>query len=240
MSVNHKIMELLGEWSGFTAEREAERHRLQNPPGVSDLKAQMVELNRQMAELKSQQHVLKAKITMASQVEPYNKATFDVEWAEKKKNLKELLEQHLMAEISGGKSIPTIMNEYELRNPVWLYQIKERLTQHQKTAASKVANAIWYWSHYTGTHRYALAKGDTGKWAFVKMFGSFDTELEGEEAIWDYNTGEFLVGSPDVFNSDTPSGRTKRSRTLASVLEGSYTGAYRESPNPYQQGDAAA
>jgi hypothetical protein len=233
LAINHRITELLNEWSGFTAEREAERHRLMNPPGVSDLKGELIELNRQMAELKSQQHLLKAKITMASQADPYNKATFDVEWAEKKKNLKETLEQHLMAELSSGKSVPTIMNEYELRNPVWLYQVKERLHNHQKTAAAKIVNAIWYWSHFTGTHKYALAKGDTGKWAFVKMQGALDTDLEDKEAIWDFNTGEFLDGSLEVFNSDTPSGRKKRQHTLASVLEGSYDGPYRESPNPY-------
>lgn len=240
MPTNHKITELLTEWSGFTAEREAERHRLQNPPGVSDLKAQLVELNQKIADLRSQHHLLKAKITMASQVEPYNKATFDVQWAEKKKNLKELLEQHLMAEISGGKSIPTIMNEYELRNPVWLYQIKDRLMHHQKTEGAKVAKALWYWSHFTGTHRYALAKGDTGKWQYAKMQGALDTELEGEEAVWDFNTGEFLAGSPDVYNSDTPSGRSKRQHLLATVLDGKYDGPYKESPNPYYSNGEAA
>lgn len=231
--VDQKLHTLLNEWSGFTAEREAERHRLMNPPGVSEKKTELAEVNQELARLKAKAHLLKAQIAMAGIEDPYNRTTFDVLWADKKKALKETIEQHFMALMKEGKSIPTIMNDYNFRNPVWLYQIKEKLTHHQQVDSVKVENALWYWSHFTGTHRYALAKGEDGAWKYVKMMGTADTDLEGEEAVFDFNTGEFVSGNQEVFSSDSMNGRTKRKDTLAAVLAGTYTGHYKESENPY-------
>ena len=211
-----------------------------NPPGVSGKKAELAEVNQELARLKAKAHLLKAQITMQTMDEPYNRATFDVEWGDKKKALKESIEQHFMVLMSEGKSIPTIMNEYSFRNPVWLYQIKEKLTHHQTTEASKVQGALWYWSHFTGTHRYALAKGEEGKWAYVKLMGTLDTDLEGEEAIFEFETGEFLTGNQEVFTSDSQAGRMRRKDTLAAVLAGTYDGHYKESPNPYYSKEEAA
>lgn len=237
--IDPKIPALLTEWSDFTNKREEERHRLQNPPGIADKKAELAALNQELARLRSQAHLLKAQIAMASQGEPYSKPLFDAQWAEKKKALKEQVEKALMAEMVNGKSIPTIMLEYGMRNPVWLYQIKDKLNHHVQSEAVKLAGVIWCWSHFTGTHRYALAKGDTGKWAYVKMMGTLGTELEGEECVWDIETGELLTGSQDVFESDSVAGRNKRKNTLASVLAGTYDGPYKESPNPYYTNEAA-
>lgn len=233
MSADPKIVSLLADWSNFVNEREAERYRLQNPPELADKRAELAELNQELARLRAKQHLLKAQIAIASQSDPYSKPLFDSVWAEKKKKLKETVEQALMAEISGGTSIPTIMHNYNMRNPVWLYQIRDKLNHHQRAETTKLQTVTWEWSDFTGTHRYALAKGDTGEWAYVKMKGTLGTELEGEKAVWEIATGELLTGSQDVFNSDSASGRTKRAATLASVLDETYTGAYRESPNPY-------
>lgn len=227
------IVSLLAEWSNFTAEREAERHRLMNPPGISDKRAELAEINQELARLRAKQHLLKAQITMASHEEPYNKALFDSQWSEKKKELKSSLDDALMAEISGGKSIPTIMREYDLKNPVLLYQLKERLNHHQHSEASKLGGLTWEWSDFTGSHRYALARGESGEFAYVKMMGTLDTELEGESCIWEIATGELLSGSQEVFNSDSTSGRQKRATTLAAVLNETYSGPMRQSTNPY-------
>ena len=229
------IVDMLAEWSNFTAEREAERHRLMNPPGIADKKAELAAVNQEIARLRAQQHLLKAQITMASHGETYNRALFDMQWAEKKQALKDELEKAFLVELSGGKSIPKIMNEYNFRNPVWLYQIKDKLSLHQHTEAAKLSSVTWEWSDFSGTHRYALAKGEDGKWAYVKMLGALDTDLEGQECVWEIATGELLSGSQDVFNSDSQSGRTKRQALLASVLDETYTGAIRQSPNPYFQ-----
>lgn len=229
------IVDMLAEWSNFTAEREAERHRLMNPPGIADKKAELAAVNQEIARLRAQQHLLKAQITMASHGETYNRAVFDMQWAEKKQALKDELEKAFLVELSGGKSIPKIMAEYNFRNPVWLYQIREQLTHHQHTEAAKLKDATWEWSDFSGTHRYALAKGEDGTWAYVKMMGALDTDLEGQECVWEIATGELLSGSQDVFNSDSQSGRTKRQALLASILDETYTGAIRQSPNPYFQ-----
>lgn len=230
---DQKIVTLLSEWSNFTAEREAERHRLQNPPGIAEKKAELAEINQEIARLRAKQHLLKAQITMASHEEPYNKALFDSEWSEKKKELKSTLETLLMAEISGGKSIPTIMSEYSLRNPVWLYNIKDKQSVHQRAEASKLGGLTWEWSDFTGSHRYALARGESGEFAYVKMMGTIDTELEGESCVWEIATGELLSGSQEVFNSDSTSGRQKRATTLAAVLNETYSGPMKEAANPY-------
>lgn len=235
---NPKITSLLAEWSNFTNEREAERYRLQNPPGLAEKRAELAELNQEIARLKAKQHVLKAKIALSNQDEPYNKALFDVKWSRKKQTLKDALESAFMVEIAGGKSIPSIMHDYNMRNPVWLYQIKDKVTHHQMSETTKLQRVDWQWSNFTGTHRYALAKGESGEWAYVQMRGTLGTDVEGEKAIWEIATGELLTGSQDVFNSDSANGREKRKNTLASVLDGTYTGAYKESPNPYY-GEAA-
>jgi hypothetical protein len=204
-----------------------------NPPGIADKRAELVELNQELARLKAKQHLLKAQIAVANQEQPYSKPLFDAEWAEKKQQLKSRVEQALMLEFSGGKSVPTIMQEYNMRNPVWLYQIKEKLNHHQDSEASKLEGVNWQWSDFTGTHRYALAKDESGEWAYVRMMGTVDTDLEGQECIWEVATGDLLAGSQDVFNSDNANGRKKRKDLLASVLDETYTGPTRLSPNPY-------
>jgi hypothetical protein len=204
-----------------------------NPPGIANKRAELAELNQEIANLRAKQHLLKAQIAIASQEEPYNKPLFDVQWSEKKRALKATVENALMAEISSGKSIPTIMQEYNMRNPVWLYQLKDKLSHHQQSEASKLSSVTWEWSDFTGTHRYALAKGESGEWEYVKMSGALGTDLEGASCVWEIATGELLSGSQDVFNSDSASGRKKRQVTLAAVLDETYTGAIKESPNPY-------
>lgn len=234
---NPTITDLLSEWSNFTNTREAERYRLQNPTILVEKRAELAELNQELARLRSKQHLLKAQLAIASQEEPYSKALFDVQWAEKKKTLKETVEAALMAEISGGKSIPTIMQEFNMRNPVWLYQIKDKLNAHQQAEATKLEKVTWEWSDFTGCHRYALAKGASGEWEYAKMMGALDTDLEGASCVWEIATGELLTGSQDVFNSDSASGRKKRQVTLASVLDETYSGPIKQSPNPYYSED---
>ena len=230
---NQKLATLLAQWSTFTADREAERYRLQNPPGVAEQKAELVVLNQELAKLKARIYYLKAQIAMTTTEEPYFKATFDATWAAKKLELKDALETALMAEMSSGKSIPAIMNDYNIYNPVWLYKVKDRLAAHQQNEADKLNDVQWCWSNFTGTHKYALGKGETDQWEYVKMMGTIDTDLEGQYAVWDYKSGELLAGSLEVFNSDSESGRQKRKDTLDSVLSETYSGAWKESVNPY-------
>lgn len=230
---NQHTVELLEKWNTFTADRETERHRLQNPPGVEDKKAELETLTQEMAALKNRMQLLKAEITMAKGSEPYNRGLFDVQWAKKKAELKEEIEKGFMEEIRSGKSIPSILHEYNMTNPVWLYKVRDKLRYQQEKEAAKLSTLNWAYSDFTGTHRYALARGEDGAWEFAKMRGALGSDLEGEEAIWDISTGEFISGSYEVFEGTNPVERAKRVTMLAEVLAGTYDGAWKSSSNPY-------
>ena len=233
MKTDPKVTALLEQWSSFVATREAERHRLTNPPGLEEKRAELVEAQQELARLKGKVQLLKAELTVSAAGENYSKPLFDSEWAAKKVELKDQCEVALMGEISSGKSIPTIMHEYNLSNPAWLYRIRDRMNHHTLKEAAKVRNAEWFWSDFTGTHRFALALGDEGTWKYVKMMGALESDLEGEYAVWDAENGDYIAGSKEVFESDTPQGKMKRKNLLAAVLDGSYNGVIKESPNPY-------
>ena len=237
MKTDPKVTALLEQWSSFVATREAERHRLTNPPGLEEKRAELVEAQQELARLKGKVQLLKAELTVSAAGENYSKPLFDSEWAAKKVELKDQCEVALMGEISSGKSIPTIMHEYNLSNPAWLYRIRDRMNHHTLKEAAKVRNAEWFWSDFTGVHRYSLALGDNGTWKYVKMMGAIGSDYEGDEAVWDAETGEFITGSRDVYDSDTAQGREKRKNMLIQVLEGTYKGVVKEAPNPYYTND---
>lgn len=230
---NQRTLELLGEWNMFTANRETERHRLMNPPGVEGKKAELEQLTQEMAALKGRMALLKAEITVAKGGEPYNKALFDVQWAKKKMELKSAVEQGFADEFRAGKTVPQILVEYNMNNPVWLYKIKEKLKHQQEKEAQALTALNWTYSDFTGTHRFALARGDNGKWQYGKMKGALGSDYEGEEAIWDIVSGDFISGDYELFEMTKPAEREKRINMLAAVLAGTYDGAWKTSENPY-------
>lgn len=232
MSTQH-VAELLAEWNLFTANRESERHRLMNPPGVEDKKAELDALTQEMAALKGRMALLRAEITVAKGAEPYNKALFDVQWAKKKSELKRALEDAFADEFRAGKSVPQILFENNMNNPVWLYKIKEKLKHQQEKEAEALTSLNWAYSDFTGTHRYALARGEDGAWQYGKMKGALGSDYEGEEAIWDISTGDFISGNYEVFEATNANERKKRTDMLAEVLAGTYDGAWKTSENPY-------
>lgn len=227
--------ELLSEWETFTAHRESERHRLQNPEGSDELRAELQQAKQALSQAKANVQLIEAKLMML-QTEPYSKTMFDMEWTAKKKDLREKLEKALAEEMD-MKSIPDIMKEYAITNTTLLYRVRDRVKYERAQAARKMAELDWKWSDFTGTHRYALASEDGEGWTHVRMAGTKDTELEGEYAVFSALTGEFITGNREVFESDSPAGRTKRWQQLVTVLDGRYTGPWKESENPYYGGN---
>jgi hypothetical protein len=230
---NQNTVELLEQWNNFTSDRETERHRLMNPPGVEDKKAELDQLTQQMAELKGRIGLLKAEITVAKGSNPYNRALFDVQWSKKRAELKEAVEKGFSEELKAGKSVPAILVEYNMNNPVWLYKIKDKLKHQQEKDTAKLSSLQWAYSDFTGTQRFALARNEDGAWQYGKMKGALGSDLEGEEAVWDISTGDFISGSYEVFEATNANEREKRIGMLQEVLAGVYTGAYKASPNPY-------
>jgi hypothetical protein len=230
--VTKNLGELLEQWNEFTTNREDARHRLQNPEGVEELRLELTEKLQQLQQVKAEVELIKAKITLARGSTTYVKNAFDHTWATKKATLKADLEEALLAEME-TKSIPKIMTEYGIMNTTMLYRLKQRKEHLRSEAATQADSREWEWSDFTGTHRYALAKDDSGEYAYVKLAGTLDTDLEGEYAIYDRRTGEFLTGNIEVFQSDTEAGRNKRVEQLESILEHRYTGVWKQAPNPY-------
>lgn len=217
------------EWSNFVANREAARAEAQGGVGTA-LEDQLRAKNTEMAQLKADIYQLKARIAMAKG--SYSKASFDAQWAEKKVEVKRNLEEAIAIELGKGKNPNQIAMELGTRNLNLIYGVKANLEQYRIEASEKVEGIKWCWSRFTGTQRYAL-DDCWGSAKHVLMKGAIETELEGLEAVWDFNTGVFLSGSIEVYNSDTESNRRKRADTLDAILTKSYTGTIKERPNPY-------
>lgn len=234
-------VELLTEWANFTATRESERIRLTNPEGSAELKAELQEAKLALQEAKAKVQLLSAKLAVAMGGNQYNKALFDAQWAAKKLELKEQVEEAIMKDLESGKSIPTLLAEYPMSNTVWLYRIRERMSIKRESESVKLEGIDWHWSDFTGTQRYALGGLPDGSltWDYVKIMGTVDTDLEGQYAVCGYQNGEFIAGSREVYETGQPHQHRQRAALLASVLDGTYSGAWKSSENPYFAKEAA-
>lgn len=228
-------VELLTEWANFTATRESERIRLTNPEGSAELKAELQDAKLALQEAKAKVQLLSAKLAVAMGGNQYNKALFDAQWAAKKLELKEQVEEAIMKDLESGKSIPTLLAEYPMSNTVWLYRIRDRMAIKREAEAVKLEGIDWKWSDFSGTQRYALGGLPDGSlsWDYIKIMGTVDTDLEGQYAICGYQNGEFLAGSRDVYETGQPHQHRQRAALLASVLMGTYDGPWKASTNPY-------
>ena len=232
-------VELLTEWGNFTATREQERMKQSNPEGSAELRQELQEAKLALQEAKAKVQLLNAKLGVAMGGNQYNKALFDAQWAAKKLELKEQVEAAIMKDLESGKSIPTLLAEYPMNNTVWLYRIRERMSIKRESEAVKLEGIDWKWSDFTGTQRYALGSETLESWDYVKIMGTVDTDLEGEYAICGYQDGEYITGSKDVYETGQPHQHRQRAALLASVLDGTYSGAWKSSVNPYFAKEAA-
>ena len=220
------------DWQNVIPEREAARAAAigkvdpMKRQRLADRKAEMARLRAEIAMLTAE--ILQEKST-------YSKSTFDAQWAVYKANRREELQNAIEEEMNvNGKSGYQLAQALGTKNINLFYEVKRDSQVWRQEQAKEALNVDWQWSRFTGTQRYALAVIDNDlHWAYVLMKGTDGTELEGEECVWDYNTGGYISGSKDVFESDTAANRRKRADTLAEVLAGTYAGKVKETLNPY-------
>lgn len=219
-------------WQNFIPEREEARAAAigkvdpQKKRRLADLKVELAQIRAKIASLQAEIGMEKVS---------YVKGAFDANWQLEKAARKEELEAAIAEEMNiNGKTGYQLANHLGTKNINLFYEVKRQGDVYRGEQSKEVSKLEWQWSRFTGTQRYALAQSENlSPWAYVLMKGVIDSELEYKECVWDYETGEYVSGDKAVFESDTPSNRRKRADTLAEVLEGTYAGKVKESPNPY-------
>lgn len=223
-------------WQNFIPEREEARDKAMGQVDP-EKKRRLADYNVELAQIKAKIASLKAEIGMEKV--RYVKSAFDSRWQLEKAARKEELEAAIAEQIDvHGKTGYQLANHLGTKNINLFYDVKRQTNLYRGEQAKEVSNLQWRWSRFTGTQRYALACMEpledfkTG-WQYVLMKGTLDTELEYKECVFDFKTGAYVSGDKKVFESDTPANRRKRADTLAEILDGTYTGKVKESPNPY-------
>lgn len=221
-------------WQNFIPEREEARAAAIGKVDPSK-KRRLADLKVELAQVRAKIASLQAEIGMEKV--SYVKGAFDANWQLEKAARKEELEAAIAEEMNvNGKTGYQLANHLGTKNINLFYEVKRQGDVYRGEQSKEVSKLEWEWSRFTGTQRYALATMSTeptADWHYVLMKGVLDSELEYKECVWDFQTGEYVSGDKAVFESDTPSNRRKRADTLAEVLEGTYAGKVKESPNPY-------
>ena len=221
-------------WNNFITDREEARVKEMGTPD-HERKRRLADMQVEMAQLRAKIALLKAELGMERT--KYVKGAFDARWAVEKAARKEALDNAISHEMNvNGKTGYQLAQALGTKNLGLFYGVKQTTEAYRKHQEAEVSDLEWQWSRFTGTQRYALAdtRGNQEPvWCYVLMKGQLDTELEGQEAVFDFTTGEYVSGNKEVFESDTPTNRAVRATTLAQVLDGTYTGKIKETPNPY-------
>lgn len=221
-------------WQNFIGDREEARGKAM---GRLDLekKRRLADLNVELAQLRAKIASLKAEIGMEKV--QYVKGAFDARWQVEKATRREELENAIAEEMSvNGKTGYQLAQHLGTKNINLFYGVKQQEDVYRREQSKEISHLDWQWSRFTGTQRYALAwsqRENNSNFDYVLMKGTVDTELEGKECVWDFESGAYVSGDKDVFESDTAANRRKRADTLAQVLEGTYAGKVKESSNPY-------
>jgi hypothetical protein len=216
-------------WNNFITDREEARVKEMGTPD-HERKRRLADMQVEMAQLRAKIALLKAELGMERT--KYVKGAFDARWAVEKAARKEALDNAISHEMNvNGKTGYQLAQALGTKNLGLFYGVKQQSDAYRSHQEVEVSDLEWQWSRFTGTQRYALSNGgfSDGKpydYSYVLMKGQLDTELEGQEAVFDFTTGEYVSGSKEVFESDTPANRRKRADTLAE-------GKVKEAVNPY-------
>jgi hypothetical protein len=206
--------------------------------GTVDLskKRRLADLKVELAQVRARIASLQAEIGMEKV--QYVKGAFDANWSVEKAERRAELEEAIAEQITvHGKTGYQLANHLGTKNINMFYEVKRQNDVYRGEQSKEVSTLDWKWSRFTGTQRYALAvnpnEDNSVEWAYVLMKGTLDTDLEHKECVWDYKTGAYVSGDKNVFESDNGGNRRQRATRLAQVLEGTYAGKVKESPNPY-------
>jgi hypothetical protein len=229
-----ELKQKFDEWNNFVNTREEARKEAQSPHGAEELKGKIATAKSALLRAKAELAKLQAELVLLTDGEPYVKSRFDHEWGLAKTALKAEVEKLIAEQLQAGVSIPKLMKAVGSRNPAWFYSIKENLTQYTGLVNEDLAQSHWEFSDATSVHRYALSYGpESTDYEFVLLKGAKDTEFEGQQCVFDFNTGQFISGNRAVFESVTESVKKQRSQMLADILMGVYTKSVKRDNNPY-------
>lgn len=225
------------QWMNFTQTREAERAKVMNPEHTSELREQIKDKKAEVLKAQAELQMLQAQLTLSSaEGTPYRKAAFDLEWGQRKVELKKELETLIAEQLQAGVSVPKLMKTLQCKSPTLIYAVKENLDLYRGAAREEVAATTWLWSDAVSVHRYGLGYGDEGtEYAYAILHGAPDTEHENKWTTFDYKTQAFIAGDRALFDSVPQSVKKQRTELLATILDGSYTKKIRRDFNPYFQ-----
>lgn len=235
-----RLQKAYDNWKSFVSEREEARSQAIGFVD-RDKEALLVNKQAQLAKLKAEVALLKAELAMSKTT--YHKTNFDAQWALDKSRRREELDEAIAEELATGKTPYQLCVGVGSKNVNMFYEVARAQGAFREEQAQEALNVDWKWSRFTGTQRYALGNalaqwelellGEDDHWTYVLMKGTVDTPLEGQECLWDYESGAFISGSREVYESDNDANRRKRADTLADVLGGRFKGKLKETPNPY-------
>lgn len=230
-----QLKEKYAEWSNFTTTRETERAKVMNPEHTRDLRQQIKDQQALVLQEQAKLQMLKAQLTLSGVGgSTYRKAAFDLEWGQRKTELKAEVEALIAQQLESGVSIPKLMKDLQCKSPNWLYSIKENLSLYRGGTKEETENVLWEWSDATSVHRYGIAKApETNEWAFVLLIGAADSEHDGERCVFDFKTGFYVSGSKALFESVSDGVKKQRAKLLAQIIDGTYTKTIRRDTNPY-------
>lgn len=230
-----ELKECYDQWSNFVATRESERARLIEAGGGDDLKQRIRDKKAEVLRVKAELQMLEAQFVLAGGGQKgYNKSAFDAEWQAKKGELKHKVESLMAEQMEKGVTIPKIMKTIGCKSPSWLYSVRESLHLYRDIAQEDTVGTRWEWSDATAVHRYALGtEVGSSDWAFVLMKGVTDSEFEGEQCVFAFDTGYFISGNRMLFDSVPPQVKAGRATMLAQILGGTYTKSLRRDNNTY-------
>lgn len=230
-----ELKEVYEQWTSFTQTREAERTKAMNPEHTAELRQQIRDKKAEVLKAQSELQLLTAQLTLSTTAgTTYRKAAFDLEWGQRKVELKKQLETLIAEQLQAGVSAPKLMKALQCNSPSLIYNVKDNLEQYRGAAREEVAETNWEWSDAVSVHRYGLGRPEDGTdWAFAILHGTKDTEFEDKWATFDYKTQAFIAGDHALWASVPRSVLKTRTELLSTILDGSYTKKIRRDSNPY-------
>lgn len=184
-------------------------------------------------------------------------ADFELEWRDKKAQLRVERDEAVKRELRKGTSAQQILRELNSQNTVWIYalakEVKAERPEERKaklqTAEVDVANETskeaestepvggqiegveWLHHDHEGVHRWLVS--DDAEHNYIKKYGVEGTPFDGEWFVCDRDHN-FVFGSKQLFEATPAREITSRSNMLIDLLDGNYKGRIKLSPNQWR------
>lgn len=215
-----KLVYLQDQWRNFTADRQ--KDKLEVLRRVDEINDQIAALTAEKSEIQAA-HVKK--------------------WKHEKDKRKQALDNAAKAELAAGKNGQDILREMGSNNSVWIYKLRQEVIDEYgnvrhtaKGSASEpqpdlsIEGIMWEHHDHQGVHGVLV---DTER-NYIKRYGAEGTEFEGEFFVADM-ANNYVMGNKKLFEATPTADLTKRVVMLTQLLDGTYEGPMKISPNRYKQ-----